>query len=50
MSKPRPLHPDEIKLARVVFADGIDYARVRIHRGIACLPDLPFALSPNGHI
>ena len=50
MSKPRPLHADEIKLARLVFAEGIDYARVRIHRGIACLPDLPFALAPNGHI
>nr|MBP8025648.1 type IV secretion protein Rhs [Neisseria sp.] len=50
MSKPRPLHAGEIKLARLVFAESIDYARVRIHRGIAFLPDLPFALAPNGHI
>ena len=50
MSKPRPLHAGEIKLARLVFAESIDYARVRIHRGIACLPDLPFAFAPNGHI
>ena len=49
----RLLHADEIAMARQVFGDAIDYARVRIHN--RCY--LPFglqpancAMSPNGSI
>jgi hypothetical protein len=49
----RPLHSDEIAMARLVFGDAIDYARVRIYR--RCY--LPFglqpancAMAPNGSI
>lgn len=40
----------EIEQARLVFSDGIDYARVKIYKGIPFLPRLNTALSPNGHI
>lgn len=38
----RPLTPDEIALARLVFRDAIDYSMVRIH----ARPYLPFGLQP----
>jgi hypothetical protein len=49
----RPLHADEIAMARLVFGDAIDYTRVQVHK--RCY--LPFglqpancAMSPNGSI
>ncbi|WP_250450890.1 Rhs element Vgr protein [Caballeronia sp. ATUFL_M2_KS44] len=38
----RPLTPDEIALARLVFRDAIDYSTVRVH----ARPYLPFGLQP----
>lgn len=51
-TEPRKRHltAQEIELARLVFSDGIDYTRVKIYRGIPCLPALNVAVSPNGHI
>ena len=46
----RYLTPDEIKLARQIFSDGIDYSRVKLYRGIPFLSFLKVAISPNGHI
>lgn len=46
----RKLTPNEINMARLVFSDGIDYARVKIYRGIPGLPPLKVAIAPNGHI
>lgn len=46
----RRLTANEISLARRIFSDGIDYARVKIYRGIPYLPAINVAVSPNGHI
>lgn len=46
----RHLTPDEIKLARQIFSDGIDYSRVKLYRGIPFFSFLKVAISPNGHI
>ena len=46
----RPLTANEIRMAQTVFADAIDYAKVKIYRGIPFLPPLKLAVSPNGHI
>lgn len=46
----RRLSANEIELARRIFSDGIDYARVKIYRGIPYLPDFKAAVAPNGHI
>lgn len=46
----RHLSAQETATARLVFADGIDYARVRIYRGLPFLPATDTAVSPNGHI
>ncbi|WP_232507514.1 type IV secretion protein Rhs [Neisseria weixii] len=32
------------------FSDGIDYARVKIYRGIPYLPDINVAIAPNGNV
>ena len=46
----RRLTDNEIKMAKLIFADSIDYARVKIYRGIPCLPTMQVAVSPNGNI
>ena len=46
----RRLTDNEIKMAKLIFADSIDYARVKIYRGIPCLPTIQVAVSPNGNI
>lgn len=46
----RRLTENEIKLASLVFSDGIDYANVKIYCGIPYLPDINIAIVPNGHI
>lgn len=47
----RPLTDGEIRLARSIFADSIDYAAIRIHDR-TYLPGLPAhtAMAPNGQI
>ncbi len=47
----RPLTPDEIQMASLLFGDAIDYARVRIHAR-RYLPFQPksCAMAPNGSI
>ncbi|WP_373741315.1 type IV secretion protein Rhs [Neisseria sp.] len=46
----RRLTEAEIEMARKVFSDGIDYARVKIWCGIPFLPFVKAAVSPNGWI
>ncbi|WP_373753212.1 type IV secretion protein Rhs [Neisseria weixii] len=46
----RRLTANEVELARRVFSDGIDYARVKIYRGIPYLPDINVAIAPNGNV
>ena len=47
----RPLTPDEIALARTVFHDAIDYARVRIHnRKWIFFQPRRTTMAPMGHI
>ena len=46
----RRLTDNEIKMAKLIFADSIDYARVKIYQGIPCLPTMQVAVSPNGNI
>jgi type VI secretion system secreted protein VgrG len=49
----RPLTPGEIAMARSVFGDEIDYARVRVHRGgcsLVVLGGQPGATAPDGNI
>ncbi|GJG96185.1 hypothetical protein [Cupriavidus pauculus] len=47
----RPLSPGELHLARSVFADTIDYARVRIHhRNFVFWQGANYIITPNGHI
>lgn len=46
----RRLTTGEIEMAQKIFADSIDYAQVKIYRGIPFLPALQLAISPNGHI
>ena len=47
----RPLTPAEIALARTMFGDAIDYARVRIHnRKWAFFQPRNVTMAPMGHI
>ena len=46
----RRLTDNEIKMAKLIFADSIDYAHVKIYQGIPCLPTMQVAVSPNGNI
>ncbi|PSJ81338.1 type IV secretion protein Rhs [Neisseria iguanae] len=46
----RRLTANEINLARRVFSDSIDYARVKIYCGIPYLPNINVAVAPNGHV
>lgn len=47
----RPLTPGEIALARTVFGDAIDYAKVRIHRRKwAFFQPRHIVMAPTGHI
>ncbi len=44
----RRLTDNEIKMAKLIFADSIDYARVKIYQGIPCLPTMQVAVRPTG--
>lgn len=47
----RSLNDSEIRAARTVFADSIDYSAVRIYRGLPFLPlRTGHAVAPCGHI
>ncbi|MCA8023790.1 type VI secretion system Vgr family protein [Burkholderia cepacia] len=49
----RPLTAGEIEMARTVFKDGIDYDKVRVHRGSYFWFDMQrkrTAVTPNGHM
>ncbi|UOO80795.1 DUF4157 domain-containing protein [Uruburuella testudinis] len=46
----RRLGASEIAAARRLFGSSIDYSRVKIYRGIPCLPSLNVAVAPCNHI
>lgn len=47
----RPLTPGEIALARCIFTDSIDYARVRVHaRNYVFWQGTNYIVTPNGHL
>ncbi|MGF6148799.1 Uncharacterised protein [Kingella potus] len=50
MTESRRLTPDETRAAQTVFGPHLDYAAVRIHRGLPLLPQYHTAVSPNGRI
>lgn len=46
----RPLTAAETAAARLIYGDGLDYARIRLHFGSWWLPDRHTAMAPAGHI
>ena len=46
----RRLTENEVRMAKQVFADGIDFNRIKIYRGILFLPNPNTAIAPNGNI
>ncbi|EGV38096.1 hypothetical protein [Neisseria weaveri] len=46
----RRLTENEIRAARLIFSDGLDYTRIKIYRGLPFFPWHKQAVSPNGHI
>ena len=46
----RRLTENEVRMAKQVFADGIDFNRIKIYRGIPLLPNPNTAIAPNGNI
>lgn len=46
----RRLTENEVRMAKQVFADGIDFNRIKIYRGIPFLPNPNTAIAPNGNI
>ena len=46
----RRLTENEVRMAKQVFADSIDFHRIKIYRGIPLLPNANTAIAPNGNI
>ena len=46
----RRLTENEVRMAKQVFADSIDFNRIKIYRGIPLLPNPNTAIAPNGNI
>ena len=46
----RRLTENEVRMAKQVFADSIDFNRIKIYRGIPFLPNPNTAIAPNGNI
>lgn len=46
----RRLTKNEVRMAKQVFADSIDFHRIKIYRGIPLLPNANTAIAPNGNI
>ena len=46
----RRLTENEVRMAKQVFSDSIDFHRIKIYRGIPLLPNANTAIAPNGNI
>ena len=46
----RRLTENEVRMAKQVFADSINFHRIKIYRGIPLLPNANTAIAPNGNI
>ena len=46
----RRLTENEVRMAKQVFANGIDFNRIKIYRGIPLIPNANTAIAPNGNI
>ena len=46
----RRLTENEVRMAKQVFADSINFHRIKIYRGIPLIPNANTAIAPNGNI
>lgn len=46
----RRLTENEVRMAKQVFADSIDFHHIKIYRGIPLIPNANTAIAPNGNI
>ena len=46
----RRLTENEVRMAKQVFADSINFHRIKIYRGIPLIPNTNTAIAPNGNI